>query len=267
MYGYFDIYKDFQNVEMSISLNDFTQKIAKIYIKIVVIEKDSKHIYSGNRVDRLYHYEIPSKNNYDYISKTNNYLGTMNININNLPIIKAEDQGKKFVRALFGIEIEKTFHKFNENESNSEQVHSSNTKESNIRILVTPGVNNFKRVDAQPYNYYYSQTSLIQEKPLNNPNENYIYNGNKEIKIYSLDKINEKDNKMIIQINSCSGNYETKLSKKIVTYDDNSNDLYYETFSGIQGRKTYVINDLRDKHVYLSIKSAQNEQECYYGNQ
>ena len=264
MYGYFDIYKDFQNVEMSISLNDFSQKIAKIYIKLVVIEKDSKHIYSGNREDRLYHYEIPSKNNYDYFSKTNNFLGTMNININNLPIIKKEDQEKKFVRALFGIEIEKIYHQINTKQTNSD---ISNTKESNIRILVTPGVNNFKRVDIQPYNYYYSRTPLILERPLNNPYENHIYNGNKEIKIYSLDKINEKDDKMIIQINSCSGNYEPKLSKKIVTYDDNSNDLYYETFSGIQGKKTYVINDLRDKHVYLSIKSTQNEYECSYENQ
>ena len=88
LFGFFDIYRDFQNVEMSISLNDFTQKTAIIYIKLVLIEKDSKHIYSGNKADRLYHYEIPSKQNYDYTAKTNNYLGTMNININNIPIIK-----------------------------------------------------------------------------------------------------------------------------------------------------------------------------------
>ena len=264
MYGYFDIYKDFQNVEMSISLNEFTQKIAKIYIKLIVIEKDSKHIYSGNKIDRLHHYEIPSQYNFDYTSKTNNYLGTMNININNIPIIRKEEQEKKFVRALFGIEIEKTYHRINAKESNSQSSSYQNipiSKETNIRILVAPGVNNFKRVDVQPYNYYFSQTSLIQQQP----NENYIYNGNKEIKIYSLDKINEKDDKMIIQINSCSGNYETKLSKKIVTYDDNSNDIHYETIGGSQGRKTYIINNLRDKHVYLSVKSAQNENECYYG--
>ena len=266
LYGYFDIYKDYQNVEMSISLNDFTKKIAKIYIKLIVIEKDSKHIYTGNRIDRLYHYEIPSKNNYDYTSNTNNYLGTMNININNLPIIKPEDQEKKIVRALFGIEIEKTYHRINTRDYNNYD-NNENTKETNVRILVTPGVNDFKRVDVLPYNYYFSQTSLIPQQPLMNPHENYIYSGYKEIKIYSLDKINDKDDKMIIQINSCSGNYETKLSKKIVTYDDNSNDLAYETFGGAQGRKTYVINNLRDRHVYLSIKTAQNELECANGNQ
>ena len=270
LFGYFDIYRDFQNVEMSISLHDFTQKIAKIYIKLVVIEKNSRHIFSGNRQDRLYHYEIPSYYNYDYSSKTNNYLGTMNININNLPIIKPEEVDKKFVRALFKIEIEKTYHRVISTGTNNEFPESppiSNQKETNVRILVSPGVNNFKRVDVAPYNYYFSQTSLIPQRPIMNPYENYVYNGNKEIKIYSLDKKNEKDDKMIIQINSCSGNYDVKLSKKIVTYDDNSNDIQYETVGGIQGRKTYIINNLRYKHVYLSIKSAQNEQECSNGNE
>ena len=272
LFGFFDIYRDFQNVEMSISLNDFTQKTAIIYIKLVVIEKDSKHIYSGNKADRLYHYEIPSKQNYDYTAKTNNYLGTMNININNIPIIKVEDRGTKFVRALFGIEIQKNYYRRSSNvedsyEGSTQSSQIANKKETNIRILVSPGVNNFKRVDIMPYNYYFSQTELIAQRPIMNPNENTIYNGNKEIKIYSLDKINEKDDKMIIQINSCSGNFDSKLSKKIVTYDDNSNDLEYETFVGSQGKKTYVINNLRYKHVYLSIRSIQDEQECNYGKE
>ena len=72
---------------------------------------------------------------------------------------------------------------------------------------------------------------------------------------------------MIIQINSCSGNYDVKLSKKIVTYDDNSNDLPYEMVGGAQGRKTYIIDNLRDKHVYLSVKSAQDEYECNSGKE
>ena len=264
MYGYFDIYQDFQNVEMSVSVNDFTQKIAKIYIKLIVFEKNSKHIYSGNREDRLYHYEIPSKYNFDYTSQTNNYLGTMNINLNNLPIIKEQEKGKKFVRAIFNIEIQNTNHRININDQDYE-TRIQNTKETNVRIIVSPGVNNFKRVELQPYHYYYSQTSLIQQQPIMNPNENINYNGNKEIKIYSLDKINDNDQRMIIQIISCSGNYETKLSKKIVTYDDNTNDLEYETIIGLQGRKTLLVNNLRNKHIYLSIKSSQNEQECSYG--
>ena len=263
------VYKDFQNVEISISLHDFTQKTAKIYIKLIVLEKNSKQINPQNREERLYHYEIPSKSNYDYTSQTNNYLGTMNININNMPIIKEEDKDKKFVRALFAIEIEKTFHRINtyDSDSNYEDNQVTNLKETNIRILISPGVNNFKRIDVQPYQYYFSRTSLIPPtSSLFKHNDRIKYNGNREIKIYSLDKINEKDDKMIIQINSCSGNYETKLSKKIVTYDDNSNDLEYEIINNFQGRKTLLIKNLKHKHVYLSIKSTQNEKECNYIN-
>ena len=266
MYGYFDIYDNFQNIEMSISLDDFSQKIAKIYVKIIVVTKNYQHIYTGKK--NLFHYEIPSKYNNDYTAQTNNYLGTMNININNLPILKEQDKENKSVRALFGIEIQKTYRPRKERNSNNDESYSSENiyrKETNVRILVSPSVNNFKRIDVLPNHYYFSQTDLIPTRPIMNPEENVNYNGNKEIKIYSLDKINDKDDKMIIQINSCSGNYEIKLSKKIVTYNDNSNDLEYETIGGFLGRKTILIKNLRNKHVYLSIRSVQNEQECSYG--
>jgi len=261
LYGYFDIYQDFQNVEMSISLNDFAQKIATVYIKLIVREKNSMRVNPGNSEERLYHYEIPGKYNYDYLAKTNKYLGTINININNIPIIKKDELDKKFVRALFHIELQKDFSFY----SRTTQEPILENKDSYVRIFVTPGVNNFKRVDVPPLNYYFSNTTLISKNVFNN-NLN-MYNGNKEIKIYSLDKINEKDDKMIIQIDSCQGNFDFKLSKKIVTYDDNNDDLPYEVIGVEQGRSTYIINNLRNKHVYLSIKSAQNEFECNMGKE
>ena len=278
LYGYFDIYQEFQNVEMSISLDDFTQKIATAYIKLVVIEKDFKNVNPGNREDRLYHYEIPGKNNKDYTAQTNKYLGTMNININNIPIPNPNNQGKSIVRVLFNIEIQKDYSvpttprnsKNSKKNSISENNNVNTQKDSYIKIVVTPGVNNFKRIDVPPLNYYFSNTTLIkQNSNINNNlnNFNNKYDGNKEIKIYSLDKINEKDEKMIIQINTCSGNYDVKLSKKIVTYDDNSNDLPYEIVGGSKGRKTYIINNLKNKHVYLSVKSSQNEYDCKSGSE
>ena len=271
LYGYFDIYQDFHNVEMSISLNNFAQKVATVFIKLIVIEKDSIKINKGNREDRLYHYEIPGKNNYDYSSKTNQYLGTMNINLNNIPNLKNPD--KQLVRALFNIEVQRDYSKpsaprdiNSQYQMNNNNINTNFQKDTYIKIVVTPGVNNFKRVDIPPLNYYFSNTTLITRNNNYNLNNN-IPNGYKEIKIYSLDKINEKDDKMIIQINSCSGNYDIKMSKKIVTYDDNSNDLPYEIVGGEQGRKTYIINNLRDKHVYLSVKSAQDEYECNSGKE
>ena len=272
LYGYFDIYQDFHNVEMSISLNNFAQKVATVFIKLIVIEKDSMKINKGNREDRLYHYEIPGKNNYDYSSKTNQYLGTMNINLNNIPNLKNPD--KQLVRALFNIEVQRDYSKpsaprdiNSQYQMNNNNINTNFQKDTYIKIVVTPGVNNFKRVDIPPLNYYFSNRILITQNNNNYNSNNNIPNGYKEIKIYSLDKINEKDDKMIIQINSCSGNYDIKMSKKIVTYDDNSNDLPYEIVGGEQGRKTYIINNLRDKHVYLSVKSSQDEYEYNSGKE
>jgi len=166
LYGYFDIYQEFQNVEMSISLNDFSQKVATVYIKLIVREKDSKHVHSGISEDRLYHYEIPGKFNFDYTSKTNKYLGTMNININNIPIPKSPD--KQFVRALFNVITERDYSppstprdSYNQNQITNNNININIQKDSYIRIIVTPGVNNFKRVDIPPLNYYFSNTTLI----------------------------------------------------------------------------------------------------------
>ena len=37
-----------------------------------------------------------------------------------------------------------------------------------------------------------------------------MYDGNKEVKIYSLDKRSNEDKKMIIQIYTCAGKYKLK---------------------------------------------------------
>ena len=138
----------------------------------------------------------------------------MNININNIPIPKSPE--KQFVRALFKIVIEKDYSApssprdaLNQQQINNNINMNMNTpKDTYVRIVVTPGVNNFKRVDVPPLNYYFSNTTLISKSANYNLNNNNIYNGNKEIKIYSLDKINEKDDKMIIEKLYVEGYYE-----------------------------------------------------------
>ena len=135
-----------------------------------------------------------------------------------------------------------------------------------MTITVTAGINNFKRIDLPQYTYYFSNTSLIQ-------NTNYVpgnnqvkqYDGNKEVKIYSLDKKSNEDRKMVIQMHVCSGKYDMKISKQIVDYDNNPNDIPITEASDEYGRSKYLIDDLRDKHIYLSIKSAQNPINCVNG--
>ena len=283
LYGYFDIFEEYSSVEISIYLKEYISKRALVYLKLIVDNKIKKTNDIGeNEKDKLKHYEIPGINNYDYTAKTDNYLGAMNINIDNIPIIKEELKNTKIVRALFVIHIYNKYYtpfgyeNYNNNgiiaPENQGQITPYNnkfdydsTKESTVNILVTPGVNNFKRIDTVPYTFYFSNTSLINNINNNNNLNNKVYNGNKEIKIYSLDKISDKDDKMIIQINTCSGDYNIKISSKVVNYDDNDNDINYEELSSQYGRRIFLLDKLKYKHIYVSIKPKQNENECSQG--
>ena len=297
MYGYFDISPEFSNVELSLTLDEFIQKKIKVYVKIIVWEKDAKKISQSNEEDKLYHYEIPDQSNYDYKGKSDEYIGAVNFNLNNLPIISETEQKTKFIRALFSIEVKKITPKkrakqpyVNNYENNYEDndiindyndINSRNAPNNinrenpnivinpttKITITITPGIDNFKRIDLPQHTYYFSNTSLIQ-----NYNYNYntnlktkTYDGNKEVKIYSLDKRSNEDRKMIIQVHVCKGKYNFKITKKIVEYDNNPNEIKVSQNSDEYGRSKYLIENLKDKHIYLSIKSAQNPNECING--
>ena len=281
MAGYFDINNEYSNVEMSLSLDEYTQKRAIIYIKVIVLSKDAKKVSPLNEEDKLYHYEIPSYSNYDYKGKTNGILGALNININNLPILKDNDINNKFIRALFSIEI-KRFRNRRRPKQTSEASDNLNILNNNnqdinllsptskITISVIAGINNFKRIDLPQHTYYFSNTSLIPSSPSNfgnNINEYKQYDGNKEVKIYSLDKRSNEDRKMIIHLHSCSGEFDLKLSKKIIDYDNNPNDVPLLSNTDEYGRSKYLVDNLKDKHLYLSIKSVQLPQDCNSGKE
>ena len=284
MYGYFDINSEYSNVEFSLSFDEFVQKKIVVYIKIIVREKNTKDINTNNKEDKLYHYEIPNEENADYTGKTDDIIGALNINLNNLPILKDNEKNNKFIRALFCINVKANpikkrpkQYSIGDTETKKDKDKQENrqivmdeksgeltemvTSQTKVAITLTPGVNNFKRIDLPQYTYYFSNTSLIQE----NQNGLKQYDGNKEVKIYSLDKRSNEDRKMVIQMHVCSGKYDFKISRQIVDYDNNPNDIRISQASDEYGRSKYLIDDLRDKHIYLSIKSAQNPNECFNG--
>ena len=121
--------------------------------------------------------------------------------------------------------------------------------------MVTPTTNNIKRINLSPYNFYYSKTSLLE-----------LEKKNVEIKIYSMDKINEKDENIIINLHSCSGKYDIKISSKIVNYDDNQNDIYFREEKDELNRKyIYFIPNLKQKHIYVTINTKISP-KCNYTN-
>ena len=152
MSGYFDINDDYSNFEMSLFVEEYKLKKASIYVKILVLSKDKKHINSLNAKDKLYHYEIPCNTNYDYKGNTDDFIGGISLNINNLPIIKDNEKNSKFIRALFNIEIQKKIRR-------DRNINIS--PETKIKISVIPGVNNFKRIDLPQNTYYIRQNSIF----------------------------------------------------------------------------------------------------------
>ena len=267
MVGYFDIHDEFSNIEMSLNIEEYTQKRAYIYIKILVLEKDVNKINSVNGEDKLYHYEIPSSLNYDYKGKTDNILGVVNININNLPILKENEKNKKFIRAVFSIEVAKRGRnrRFEDHTRSTNVIISPQTK---ITIGVVGSMNNFKRIDLPQRVYYFSNTSLIPNSLSNYQYNSYEYkqsDGNKEVKIFSLDKRSNSDKKMIIQIHSCSGKFDYKLTNKIIDYENNPNNIALTNDTDEYGRSRFLIDNLKYKNLFLSIKSAQNPQDCNAG--
>ena len=280
MSGYFDINDEFSNMEMSLTLEEYTQKRAIVYIKVLVLSKDAKQINSFNEEDKLYHYEIPSNTNYDYKGKTDDILGAISININNMPIIKENEKDKKFIRALFSIEIKRFRNRRrpkqispdqsenNINIENNLNENQNTSPQSKVTITLIQGTNNFKRIDLPKNTYYFSNTTLIPNELSNygyNSYEYKHYDGNKEVKIYSLDKRSNEDKKMIIQIHTCSGEFNYKLTNKIVDYDKSPNDIPVTTDADDFGRIKYLVDNLNHKHLYLSIKSAQLPQDCNAG--
>ena len=70
-----------------------------------------------------------------------------------------------------------------------------------------------------------------------------------------MDKIHKNDSNIIINVYSCSGQYDFKVSSKIVSYDDNENDIYYDVKKDVLNRKIiYTIPNLNQNHIYVSIK-------------
>jgi hypothetical protein len=72
---------------------------------------------------------------------------------------------------------------------------------------------------------------------------------------------------MIIEIHSCSGKFDYKLTNKIIDYENNPNNIALTNDTDEYGRSRFLIDNLKDKNIYLSIKSAQNPQECNTGKE
>ena len=279
LFGYFDIMEEYDNMEFALSVDKNLRMFAELYIKINIIDKNEftqlkKNPEKKNDEFSLYHYSIPTENNYDYKSVTDKTLGTLSLNINKLPKLTLEEieKGNKIIRGLFLVnlgnlaftpiqEVQNSdsngeINNNNENEYDNKKENSELNSQTKVTIVLTPGVNNFKYMDLKQYEYYFSNLTYnktTKNKPI-------------ETKVYSLYKENPDHDVMVIEISTCVGNYEFNIQEKLITKDNvEEKSLKYFDMDE-KGKKTIYIENLSNKHYYLSIKPSGNKYFCELEN-
>ena len=206
-------------------------------------------------------YSIPNEENYDYKMETDKTLGTISLNMRNLPKLKEEEKNAKFIRGLFYIKINRIkFEPIQEEyiikDKIKEMVKNQYEEKSLINILLTPGINNYKRVKTDPYIYYFSNLTY----------ENSTKEKIPETKIWELRKDKVGHNIMVIEISSCSGEYSFKIQDHFISGVNNDDSLdYYEKKEN--GKHSIYINNLKSNIYYLSIEANENDVLCKMKNQ
>ena len=243
MMGYFDIFDEFDGVEFTLTLDNVNNKKAVVYIKINDLDKKDDYDLDDKTAENAYKYSLPTEKNYDYKASTDSSLGLLSIDINKLP--KIQNQENKFIRALFLVQIKNVKSIFREYDDDYY------THESTVHILINPSQNYVKRVDAKPFEIFYSNESVIYDKrgKLQSVSE----------KIYALEKRYKDDDTMVIELSSCSGELNYKLSS---FYNMSEENIDYEEPEEEYGRKMIIIKNLKQKHIYLSIKPSEMNEEC-----
>jgi hypothetical protein len=266
---------DYSDIELSFSIDKNILLSADVYIKMNIIDKNKKlKPKEGQNVNEmsLYHYNYPGPDNYDYYMPSDETLGTISLNINDLPRLKPEEKSFKFIRGLVYISLkEENFDPIrpfgdgpigDRPRWNNWPGHGRgpwNDNEANlptITISLTPGVQFVKYVDASPHEYYFSNItygSNMTKKP--------------ESKIYTLRVQNEDDDVLIIEISSCYGSYHSSITDVLENAGLPESDKDLDIFEiGKDGKKTFYITNLKSKTYYLTIRSKISDFLCYLRN-
>ena len=248
MMGYFDIFDEFDGVEFTLTLDNIHNKKAVVYIKVNELDKKDDIDLEEKTAENAYKYSLPTDKNYDYKASTDSALGILSIDLNNLP--KIQDKENKFIRALFLVQIKNDKRSIFKDYDDDYYTH-----ESTVHILINPSQNYIKRVDAKPFEIFYSNESVVYDKrgKLQSVSE----------KIYALEKRYKDDDTMVIELSSCRGEINFKLSSFFNMSEEN---IEYEEPEEEYGRKMIIINNLKQKHVYISIKPSETSEECEDAN-
>lgn len=246
LFGYFDIQDEYHDVEISVVLDDHVNKVASMYAKINIITKNGTSVVDEDE-SSIYNYSVPKEENCDYKQKTDLVLGSMVVKMTNLPKMKKH---YKYIRVLLYIKVEDYNYEKDKNDENEyvydDEDFLDKATNASLTIVVTPCTNSYKRIDTAPFVYYFSNETSKSEN---------------ETKIYHLERMRSKDDVLIIEISSCSGDYEYSLSENLATYYEDPTLKTVKTYDRKKnGRHTITVIDLKSKHYYLTVRAKPDSQ-------
>ena len=210
-YGYFDLLDKYEDIVLSVMIKN-PDEIANLYVKY-----DLYDLSVENLDDNKHKLDIPKEGNYDLKAETNRLLGSITLKIPQLPKEKREN---KKCRVLFLVE----FTKFSFDE------------DTIINILISPSVNNYKRIETQPKQIYFSsEKSTI-----------------KDTTIFDINKEKKKDNIIVLEISACRGTFETQLNNKVTYYKNPFTEIQSNPYLS-KGRKVLTLLNATLDTYYLTV--------------
>ena len=227
--GYFDLFKEYNSVIISIKCNDEDAR-ASIYATLNIYQRN---IGNTDGKNNPFNFLIPNPENAFYKGETDPISNTVSIRIKG---IKNEKIGNdREVRVLFSVYI------------------NSNDTENSISVIISPNVNFYKRIEISPLNIYYSFENITEN----------------EKSIYQLKKIKKNDNIFVIELSACSGYIQASITDKLNYYFNDGEENEIKQIQIVDSKKYIILSyNMTAENYYLHVKgdNKRKDLECKIAN-
>ena len=209
--GYVDIYSEYENIILSVKSDD-PKLTANVYVTINEVS------YLGNKRQE---FNYPTNQSYTYSGKTNFLTSTVSIKIDT-----PKNNNNNNYRIFYKVELTSDFSERNPNLAKT------------ISVLVTPLVNNFQRVEANPYTIYFNSQNAKSTKSL-----------------FDLKRVDNNDDIYVIEISSCKGQFDANLLSQINYFSEEKADKKVQKVEKKfhQGRMVLTGYNLKEENYYLEV--------------
>jgi hypothetical protein len=219
--GYVDIYSEYENIILSVKSDD-PKLTANVYVTINEVS------YLGNKRQE---FNYPTNQSYTYSGKTNFLTCTVSIKIDT-----PKNNNNNNYRIFYKVELTSDFSERHPNLAKT------------ISVLVTPLVNNFQRVEANPYTIYFNSQNAKSTKSL-----------------FDLKRVDNNDDIYVIEISSCKGQFDANLLSQINYFSEEKADKKVQKVEKKfqQGRMILTGYNLKEENYYLEVlgNNAINDNE------